>query len=99
VRKWHAILLLTLTVAASVMGYFAFQVLAALVAFFMYGSSNAGVDKWINVGVLFVVLQLITAGCVFYRKPWPQKTLALLLALLIPLGLFLTLEGSKLLAK
>jgi len=94
----HPALLWALTVLASVAGYFALQVLAVFVAFFMYGSGSMGADKWVNIGALFVVLQLVVVGCLFYRKAWPNKTPALLSALLIPLGLFLALDGSRLLA-
>jgi hypothetical protein len=98
-RKWHPAVLLVLTAAASVLGYFALQVLAVFVAFFRYGTSDRGSEKWINVSVLFLVLQLVVVGCIFYRKAWPNKIPALLLALFIPLGLFLALDGSSLLPK
>jgi len=98
-RKWHLALLLTLTAAASVVGYFALQVLAVFVAFLMYGSSALGGNKWVNVSALFVLLQLLIAGYLVHRKEGPVKIPAMVLALLITLGLFLSLDGSSLLVK
>jgi hypothetical protein len=98
-RKGHPAVLLVLTATASVAGYFALQVLAVFVAFFRYGTSARGSEKWVNVSALFLVLQLVVVSCIFYRKAWPNKIPALLLALLIPLGLFLVLDGSGLLSK
>jgi len=98
-RKWHPALLLILTAAASVVGYFALQVLAVFIAFFTYGTSALGGDKWVNVSALFVLLQLLIAGYLIYRKAGAVKIPALVLALLITLGLFLSLDGSSLLIK
>jgi hypothetical protein len=52
----HGIPLLVLTATASVAGYFALQVPAVFVAFFTYGSSDRGADKWVNISALVVVL-------------------------------------------
>jgi hypothetical protein len=98
-RSWRSALLLALTAAASVVGYFALQVLAVFVAFFAYGSSALGGDKWVNVSALFVLLQLLIAGYLVYRKAGVVKIPALVLTLLITRGLFLSLDGSSLLAK
>jgi hypothetical protein len=98
-RKWHPAVLLVLTATASVAGYFALQVLAVFVAFFRYGTSTRGSEKWVNVSALFLVLQLAVVSYIFYRKGWPNKIPALLLALFIPPGPFLALDGSGLLPK
>ncbi|MGI4865316.1 MAG: hypothetical protein ACRYFZ_15450 [Janthinobacterium lividum] len=90
-RKWPLALVLTLTVVGSVAGYFALQVLAAFVAFFIYGSGDTGAAKWANSSVLFVVGQVAIVSWLFYRKRWLKSIPALALALLIPVGLFLAL--------
>lgn len=81
----------------SVAGYFALQILAAFVSFFAYGSGAAASNKVTNISVLFVAVQLVIVSCLFYRKVWLKKMPNLLLALLIPVGLFLALEGPGLL--
>jgi hypothetical protein len=86
-----------LTAVGSVAGYFALQVLAAFVAFFIYGSGETFAAKSGNVSGLFVAAQFVAVLFLFYRKVWVKKVPALLLALFIPLGLFLALEGSRLL--
>jgi len=95
--KWPAVLVIALTITSSIVGYFALQVLAAFVAFCIYGSGETFSAKSLNVSALFVAGQLIIVNCLFYRKTWVKKVATLLLALLIPLGLFLALEGSSLL--
>ena len=92
-------MLLTLTAAASVVGYFTLQLLAVFVAFFTYGSSALGADKWINVSALLVLLQLLIAGYLVHRKAGTVKIPALVLTLFITLALFLSLDGSSLLLK
>jgi len=96
-RKWPTALVLALTAIANVASYFALQIMAAFVAFFIYGSGEKFSAKSINVSALFVVGQLIVVSYLFYRKVWLRKMPALLLALFIPIGLFLGLNGSSLL--
>ena len=96
--EWPAILALVLTIIGSIVGYFTLQMLAAIVAFLVYGSSDTGSAKWVNIGALFVAGQLLIVSYLFYRKVWLKSLPALLLALLTPLGLFLALDGSSLLS-
>jgi hypothetical protein len=99
VRKPSTALVLTLTAVSSLVGYFALQVVAAFVAFFLYGSGEAFSAKSGTVSALFIVGQLIVVSYLFYRKVWVKEMPALLLALFIPAMLFLALDGSNLLAK
>jgi hypothetical protein len=97
-RKWPHGLALVLIAIGSVASYFALQIIAALVAFSIYGSGEIFSAKTINVSALFVVGQLMVVSYLFYSRVWIKKTPALLLALLIPAGLFLALDGSSLLS-
>jgi hypothetical protein len=47
-----------------------------------------------SIGAQVMTVQLLIASCLFYRKIWLKKVSDLLLALLIPLGLFFALEGN-----
>ncbi len=96
-RKWPLALGLALTAIGSVTGYFALQILVAFAAFFMYGSGNMGASKWMNVGALFVAAQLLLVSYLFYHRKWLTRVPTLLLALLIPVGLFIVLEYPRLL--
>ena len=92
-RKWLPAIGFVLTTVGSVAGYFALQLIAAFVSFFIYGSGETFAAKSGNVNALFVAGQLLLVSYLFYRKVWLKKVPALLLAVLIPLGLFLALEG------